>query len=173
MRKYYNRPMLPDDLIEPHQNPRQAPPFTERQPDLTAAEGYGAPAALHRRRLAEGRADVGRKIAFTNRTLWARYGVYEPIWVYDRTLIPAEGHRAAVALPGLVQPRIEPAANGLHGRLVAGERLPVASLSGMPLSAGEPISSGTLTDAPPVAPGETRSTEISGLPLPGLTVRFE
>jgi 2-oxo-3-hexenedioate decarboxylase len=41
-----------------------------------------------------------------------------------------------------------------------------------PLAAGEIISTGTLTDAHPVAPGETWSTEIRGLPLPGLRVRF-
>jgi 2-oxo-3-hexenedioate decarboxylase len=53
---------------------------------------------------------VGRKIGFTNRTLWERYGVHEPMWgwVYDRTLIEAQDNRAGVALAGLVQPRIEP-----------------------------------------------------------------
>jgi 2-keto-4-pentenoate hydratase len=40
------------------------------------------------------------------------------------------------------------------------------------LAAGEIISTGTLTDAHPVAPGEAWSTEIRGLPLPGLRVRF-
>jgi 2-oxo-3-hexenedioate decarboxylase len=42
-----------------------------------------------------------------------------------------------------------------------------------PLTAGELISTGTLTDAHPVSPGERWTTELSGLPLPGLTIRFK
>jgi len=41
-----------------------------------------------------------------------------------------------------------------------------------PLAAGEIVSTGTLTDAHPVAPGETWRTELSGLPLQGLEIRF-
>jgi 2-oxo-3-hexenedioate decarboxylase len=41
-----------------------------------------------------------------------------------------------------------------------------------PLAPGEIISTGTLTDAHPVAPGETWSTEIRGLPLAGLQLVF-
>ena len=41
-----------------------------------------------------------------------------------------------------------------------------------PLAAGEIVTTGTLTDAHPVAPGETWHTQIEGLPLRGLTVRF-
>jgi 2-oxo-3-hexenedioate decarboxylase len=42
-----------------------------------------------------------------------------------------------------------------------------------PLEAGELITTGTLTAALPVAPGETWSTRIEGLDLPGLSVAFE
>ena len=41
-----------------------------------------------------------------------------------------------------------------------------------PLAAGEVISTGTLTDALPVKPGETWSTEIGGLPLQNLTISY-
>jgi 2-oxo-3-hexenedioate decarboxylase len=41
-----------------------------------------------------------------------------------------------------------------------------------PLAAGENVSTGTLTDAHPVAPGEIWRTEISGIPLRGLTLSF-
>ncbi len=259
--------MLVDELLEIHEKPRQVPPFTDRHPGLTAAQGYAAAAALHRRRLAAGWTQVGRKIGFTNRTIWPRYGVYEPIWgtVYSETLVAREGNAATVRLEGLVQPRIEPeicfglksrphgsdllaciewvahsieivqchhpawklkladstAGNGLHGRLVVGERIPVAALPGLAdalprvkvklskegvpvdegvganvldspllalaylvkvlaaqpgapaLQGGELVTTGTLTDAHPVAPGETWSTLLEGLPLPGLAVRFE
>ncbi|MDH5352619.1 MAG: hypothetical protein OEX78_17565, partial [Betaproteobacteria bacterium] len=40
------------------------------------------------------------------------------------------------------------------------------------LHAGEIVSTGTLTDAHPVKPGETWSTAFEGLPLAGLTVKF-
>jgi 2-oxo-3-hexenedioate decarboxylase len=42
-----------------------------------------------------------------------------------------------------------------------------------PLAPGELISTGTITDAHPVRPGETWSTRLEGLPLPGMTVHFQ
>lgn len=42
-----------------------------------------------------------------------------------------------------------------------------------PLAAGEIASTGTLTDAHPLAPGGTWSTAVEGLPLNGLEVSFE
>jgi 2-keto-4-pentenoate hydratase len=245
-------------------------PFSERYPGLDAPTGYRAAARLHAARQARGWKLIGRKIGFTNRTIWPRYGVYEPMWgaIYDATVITAQGGRATVPLAGLAQPRIEPeicfglrtappvthdpqallgaidwiahsieivqchhpdwklkiadctADNGLHGRLVVGRRIPVGDLPelgarlpelrvelrkaetvvdrgtgsnvlGSPLealaflvevlarqpgapalAAGEIVSTGTLTDAYPVAPGETWSTVFDGLPLDGLEVSF-
>ena len=102
--------MLAEELIEVHEKALTVRPFTERHPELTAARGYIAARALHDHRLRKGWKPVGRKIGFTNRTLWDRYGVHEPMWgtVYDRTLIGAADDRATVPLEGLVQPRIEP-----------------------------------------------------------------
>lgn len=262
--------MLGEELVELHQNPRLVPPFSERHPGLTPQAGYSAARLLHVHRVKNGWRPVGRKIGFTNRTLWARYGVYEPMWgmVYDRTLILAEGDRASVSLKGLVQPRIEPeicfklsreprssgaaelvaciewmahsveivqchhpgwkvtiadctADNGLHGRLVVGTPMGVSDLTGLadrlpgvearlfegerlvdrgvganvlgsplaalgflvdvldrqpeapPLAAGEIVTTGVLTDAHPVAAGETWHTELTGLPLNGLRISFE
>ena len=255
--------MLGEDLIELHEHPRTTAPFSERYPGLTPEAGYTAARRLHEHRLAAGWKPVGRKIGFTNRTLWSRYGVFEPMWgmVYDRTVIYASHDVAEVALTGLVQPRIEPeicfrlrsaprsseeqellsciewmahsveivqchhpdwkvtiadctADNGLHGRLIVGapapledpdklalvqaklfkgERLvdqgvganvlgsPLASLGHLvellrnqpqapPLRAGEIISTGVLTDAHPVAAGETWRTEVDG--LQGLSITF-
>jgi 2-keto-4-pentenoate hydratase len=48
------------------------------------------------------------------------------------------------------------------------ERLP----SHGPLEPGELITTGSLTTSMAVAPGETWSTRILGLPLPGLTLTF-
>jgi len=232
-------------------------------------QSYAAARALHAARVREGWRPVGRKIGFTNRSIWPRYGVYEPIWgtVYDRTLLFAKEDFCSVSLQGLDQPRIEPeicfglrgaprssasaellasiewmahsveivqcdqpgwktslehstAFNGLHGRLILGTPLalkevedleirlprlemllkkgtaivdrgkgeivlgsPLAALGYLvellakqpeaaPLSAGEIVSTGTLTDAHPVCPGETWATEIRGLPLRGLQLVF-
>jgi 2-keto-4-pentenoate hydratase len=232
-------------------------------------QSYAAARALHEARVRAGWHPVGRKIGFTNRSIWPRYGVFQPIWgtVYDRTLLNATDGRCSVPLEGLSQPRIEPeicfglraaprsstgeellasiewiahsveivqcdqpgwktslehstAFNGLHGALILGTRVQVDGLPeleaqlprlemilkkgaavvdrgrgeivlGSPLAAlghlvellakqpqapalaaGEIISTGTLTDAHPVAPGETWSTEIRGLPLAGLQLVF-
>lgn len=260
---------LARELVDLHDAPREVSPFSDRYPGLDPETGYAAARLLHVHRTAQGWQPRGRKIGFTNRKLWPRYGVYEPMWgtVYDRTLILAPGDRASVSLAGLVNPRIEPeicfglratprgralealleaiawiahsveivqchhpgwkvtiadctADNGLHGRLVLGTQLPIASIDRLaerlpavevvlsragevvdrgvganvlgspleslgylvdllsrqpeapPLAAGEVVTTGVLTDAHPVAPGETWSTSLTGLPLPGLTVTF-
>jgi len=237
----------------------------------SAEAGYRIAKRLHEERVIAGWRPVGRKIGFTNRTIWARYGVYEPIFgfVYDRTVTVAPGGSTTLSLAGLDQPRMEPeicfglrsapprskdpaellgsiewiahsieivqctlpgwkmkvgdstAANGLHGALIVGRKVPVAKFPDLvarlpkievtlrqgervvdrgtganvldspllalayvidllasqpdfpPLSAGEIVSTGTITDAAPVAPGETWSTKIAGIALPGLTVRYE
>ncbi|MDH3315027.1 MAG: hypothetical protein OER43_04570 [Gammaproteobacteria bacterium] len=41
-----------------------------------------------------------------------------------------------------------------------------------PLAAGEVITTGTLTAALPIRPGETWSSEYSGLPVAGLQLTF-
>ncbi|HKI64720.1 MAG TPA: fumarylacetoacetate hydrolase family protein [Burkholderiales bacterium] len=262
---------LADEIMVLHQAGAIVAPFSERYSWLSAPAGYRAAARLHALRLALGWKPLGRKIGFTNRTIWPRYGVYQPMWgtVYDRTVIFAQADRATVSLAGLAQPRIEPeicfglkaapavthdadallgaiewvahsveivqchhpdwklkiadctADNGLHGRLVVGTPIPVRDLAGLgaklpalrvelrkgeavvdrgvganvlgsplealaflveilsqqadapPLVAGEIVSTGTLTDAHPVAPGETWSTAFEGLPLKGLQVSFE
>src|SRR5882672_11844275 len=102
--------MLAEELIELHRAPREIVPFSERYPGLTPQDGYAAARGLHAERLARGWRPLGRKIGFTNRTIWPRYGVDQPIWgrVYDRTVQLAESNTATVPLTGLVQPRIEP-----------------------------------------------------------------
>ena len=65
-------------------------------------------------------------------------------------------------------------ANVLGSPLTALEHL-VALLTkqGAPaLTAGEIITTGVITDAHPVTPGEVWSTRITGLPLSGLTIEF-
>jgi 2-oxo-3-hexenedioate decarboxylase len=249
---------------------RSLPPLTEEVPDLDLAAAYRVGARIRARREAAGARVIGRKIGFTNATIWDEYNVHAPIWapVYDRTFWPGAAH---FDLSSLIEPRIEPeivlrlcsapepemddaalmacvgavshgfeivqspypgwrfaapdavAAFGLHGALIPGpfteiaprDRAawlaaladfsitlsrngaeidsapcsnvlgggPLAALAHLvrvlaadpeapPLSAGEMVTTGTLTRAFPVAPGETWSTRLEGLDLPGCTLRF-
>ena len=251
-------------------NGRQIAPFSSRG-TLSLDEAYRVTAAIRRARDARGERVLGRKIGFTNRTIWDEYGVYAPMWgyVYDRTLRNLADLGGVFPLAGIAEPRIEPeivfglarapspgmddaallggiewvahgfelvqsifpnwkftaadtvAANGLHGALLVGPRHPVGANAGEwlraltsfdidlacndqhrdrgragnvmegplstlryvmdllakdrdnpPLAAGEIVTTGTLTKALPVAPGETWTTQLSGVALDGISVRF-
>jgi 2-keto-4-pentenoate hydratase len=77
---------------------------------LTNGEAYRIAERLRQLRLARGEVQRGWKIGFTNRSLWARYGVSQPMWapVWSSTLQLLPGSDAALSLRGLSQPRIEP-----------------------------------------------------------------
>jgi 2-oxo-3-hexenedioate decarboxylase len=79
-------------------------------PDFSVGDAYAVLAAIGRRRVDNGWRRAGRKIGFTNRTMWAVYGVDRPFWadVWDRTVVSATGGAASVALASFAQPRIEP-----------------------------------------------------------------
>jgi len=257
-----------DALDAAFRSARQIPRLTAADPAFDVPGAYEVLADLHARRVARGWKPVGRKIGFTNTTIWARYGVDRPMWshVWDRTVTFARDGRAAFALDGLMEPRIEPeivfgiagplppgddpvamlravawiapgfeivhsvypawkfaaadctAAYGLHGRLAVGPQIPVtdanrdalaATLPGFevtlarggtvvdtgvganvlgspalalaylrdvlatqpwapPLAAGEVVTTGTVTDAQPVKPGETWRATFGALPVPDL-----
>lgn len=260
---------IADDALAVLGTGRQVAPFSARYADFTLDEAYRVAAAVRRLREARGERVAGRKIGFTNRTIWAQYGVFAPIWgyVYDTTLRDL-GADDLAALGGFAEPRIEPeivfglaaapdprmderellscigwvshgfeivqsifpawqfqaadtvAAFGLHGALFLGPRNPVddparwlaalpsfaialsrdgtlvdrghardvldGPLSALrhlvgllardevnpPLAAGEIVTTGTLTRAMPVAPGERWTTALSGIPLAGAALGF-
>ena len=89
---------------------RQITPFSKVYPDFGLKEAYRVAGAVRAKREAHGERPVGRKIGFTNRTIWAEYGVYAPIWgyVYDRTVRDLVPEAVEVSLKGLAEPRIEP-----------------------------------------------------------------
>lgn len=239
---------------------RQIQSISARVPDFDAAAAYRVASVVGALR---GERTVGRKIGFTNRTIWERYGVDGPMWsdVTDRTLLQiADG---PVSLAGLCQPRLEPevavclagspspgmsdetligciawfapafeivqsiypdwrftladciAANALHARLLVGPPAepgpwalglpqmevtlrrgetavdkgvganvldgPLAALrylvemraaEGAVLAPGEIISTGTITDAWPIAPGETWTADYGDTPLSSITAEF-
>lgn len=250
---------------------RQVQPFSARRPDFDVQEAYRVSAQLRALREERGEQALGRKIGFTNRTIWSEYGISQPIWgyVYDTTVSDLVEGETAFSLSGLAEPRLEPeivfglasaprpgmdeagllacidwvahgfeivhsifpgwrfavadtiAAGGLHGALLIGPRhsvgrdaavwLPALSrftiqlsrdgepadrgeaanvlggpLSALrhlvellafdsanpPLAAGEIVTTGTLTRAFPVSPGELWQSALDGIPLEGAQLRF-
>lgn len=97
------------EILAASQSRRQIAPFSDRLTDFDLDYAYRVTAALRRLRLARGEQPVGRKIGFTNRTIWAEYGVYAPIWgdMYETTLRPLASE-GLVDLSPLLEPRIEP-----------------------------------------------------------------
>jgi 2-oxo-3-hexenedioate decarboxylase len=85
-------------------------PFTQRYPGFDAPKAYHVTAAVRAKREARGERPVGRKIGFTNRTIWHEYDVYEPMWgyVYDSTARDLANVSGAFGLSTLSEPRIEP-----------------------------------------------------------------
>ena len=76
--------------------------------DLAAA--FAVADRIRALRIARGEKPVGWKIGFTNRGIWQRYGVHQPIWgpVWDGTVQRLAGTEARVSLAPLCQPRLEP-----------------------------------------------------------------
>ena len=246
--------------------------FSASDAAFDVAVAYEVLREAERLRTARGWRPVGRKIGFTNRTIWPRYGVYRPMWahVWAETVTDAPDGNATIALAPAAEPRIEPevvfglrgpvnangsarevldavawiapgfeivqshfpgwkltspdctAAFGLHRALVVGSRttlsdasrdafaaalatfeltlrrgeavidrgvganvldspaLALAHLARVladqpampPLVGGELVTTGTITDAWPVAPGETWSSDYGTLGLPGLTLHL-
>jgi 2-keto-4-pentenoate hydratase len=263
---------LADRLIAAYDSATTIAPIAAATHGFDVAAAYDVLHEIERRRIAQGWRPVGRKIGFTNRTIWPRYGVYQPMWArtWSHTVHDAIDGRARLSLQGLVQPRIEPevvfelnapigagadaravlaatrsiaagfeivqshfpdwkftapdctAAFGLHGALVVGtpvavtdanrdaiaERLhtfrltlrhggtvvdtgvganvldsPALALAHLanvlatqpqspPFAPGERITTGTITDAWPVARGQTWSSDYGALPLQGITLTF-
>lgn len=92
------------------QGGRQIAPFTSHDPVFGLDRAYRVTPAVRRLREARGERVVGRKIGFTNRNIWAQYGVYAPIWgyVYDSTVRDLAALDGPVPLAAFAEPRIEP-----------------------------------------------------------------
>jgi 2-oxo-3-hexenedioate decarboxylase len=89
---------------------RQVVPFTERDAGFGLADAYAVSARLTALRRSRGETPVGRKIGFTNRTVWSGHGISGPIHapMYDTTVRDIAPGGDAFALAGLPEPRIEP-----------------------------------------------------------------
>jgi 2-oxo-3-hexenedioate decarboxylase len=89
---------------------RQVAPFSARQPRFALEDAYRVAAVIRAQREMRGERTVGRKIGFTNRTIWTEYNVHAPIWgyIYDRTVHDLPKGGPDVPLSGLAEPRLEP-----------------------------------------------------------------
>src|SRR5215467_9320102 len=98
------------EMKEAQDRVAQLAPFTARYPEFDVRAGYEVARRVDERRRAGGFVAVGRKIGFTNASLWPVYGVHEPIWgtMYDRTVTRLGGAKGRLSLRGLTEPMIEP-----------------------------------------------------------------
>jgi 2-oxo-3-hexenedioate decarboxylase len=101
---------ITDEVMELLGTGRQTLPFTSRTRILDAQNAYQVTTALRLRRLQKGETPIGRKIGFTNRTIWDEYGVHQPIWgdIYNTTVSWLADRKGPFHLKGLAEPRIEP-----------------------------------------------------------------
>ncbi|MHB8466913.1 MAG: 2-keto-4-pentenoate hydratase [Acidimicrobiales bacterium] len=263
---------IADQLLDASDRATMLAPITETNAGFDSVAAYAVLDEITQRRRARGWQPVGRKIGFTNRTIWELFNVDRPMWapVWRETVSAAAADEATLALESYVQPRIEPevvfklstpvpvtddaaevlacvewmapgfevvqchfpdwrftipdctAAFGLHAALIVGAPVPItdanrASVAGLlpefevtlardgevvdrgvganvlgsaalalahlarvladqpgaaPLSAGEIVTTGTITNAWPIAPGERWTSDYGRLGLGGLTVTF-
>lgn len=92
-------------------------PFTSRMDGFDLKAAYDVVAMMRTRREAGGDRVAGRKIGFTNRTIWQRYNVFAPIWnyVWASTVLDLATGPDPFSLVGYSEPRIEPEIMfGLH-----------------------------------------------------------
>ena len=99
-----------DALLAANAAGSQLAPITDWLPEFDVASAYAVLHEIERRRAASGWRPVGRKIGFTNRTIWPRYNVFLPMWahVWEETVTQAPDGRATVSLARSAEPRIEP-----------------------------------------------------------------
>ncbi len=100
-------------LLEARADSRQLPLLTDETP-LSMSDAYDIAKHILDIRIAQGEGMVGRKLGFTNKTIWPKYGVREPIkapiWgpIFDTTVRYASDNTGVQSLAGALQPRIEP-----------------------------------------------------------------
>ena len=95
-----NLAAIAERLIAAYDTATTLPPITAGAPEFSVADGYLVLGEIERRRRAQGWQVVGRKIGFTNRTIWPRYNVWQPLWahLWSHTVHFAPNGEASLAL---------------------------------------------------------------------------
>jgi 2-keto-4-pentenoate hydratase len=100
-------------LLEARADSRLIPPLSSNA-TLSIADAYDIVKSTLDIRIAQGEVMSGRKIGFTNRKIWSRYGLTEPIstpiWtpMFESTIRYTNDNRGIQSLRGALQPRIGP-----------------------------------------------------------------
>jgi len=98
------------ELLAARDGARGLETVTGSDPGFTVEDGYAVADEARRLRIARGERPLGYKIGFTNRGIWARYGVFGPVWgpVWDSTVERVDNGEASVSLTPFCAPRLEP-----------------------------------------------------------------
>ena len=100
------------ELLTARAEARQIPLLSTE--GMSLADAYDIAKNIQDIRIAQGESLVGRKIGFSNKTLWSKYGLQAPIdqiiWapLFDSTIRYTEDNHGTQSLEGAVQPRIQP-----------------------------------------------------------------
>ncbi|MBY0613747.1 MAG: hydratase [Beijerinckiaceae bacterium] len=98
------------EVLDAQRERRQIAPFSDAASDFDLAAAYRVNGAVRAMREQRGEQVAGRKIGFTNTSIWDEYDVHAPIWsyVYRSTLHFDPRPDRPFDLAALVEPRIEP-----------------------------------------------------------------
>lgn len=105
-----------EQLLQAYDAGDQIAPLSDSAP-LTLNRAFEISGEIFASRQARGESVVGRKIGFTNKTIWEQYGVDAPMWswIYDTTYhgLSSDG---VIKLPIQAEPRLEPEIAFCFGR---------------------------------------------------------
>lgn len=89
---------------------QQVQPFSSHFPTLDLADAYAVAERVRIARVDRGEKAIGRKIGFTNRAIWASFGISAPIWgyMYDSTVVDLDANAGSFSVASLPEPRVEP-----------------------------------------------------------------
>ena len=101
---------IADRLIASFDTAAQIESISKTDPGFDVDAGYAVLLEIETRRIRGGWRPVGRKLGFTNRTIWERYGVDRPMWsrIWSHTVHDAPSRVATLSLSGFMEPRLEP-----------------------------------------------------------------
>jgi len=101
---------LATDLLHARDTVQLATRPSQREAGFDLSKGYQVARVLHECLEHRGYCSVGRKIGFTNPTIWKAFGLETPIWahMYAQTVHSADRGSFRLALRSMVAPRIEP-----------------------------------------------------------------
>lgn len=109
MRTSRDPQLIADRLIDAYDNATMLESVSATVAGFDSAAAYEVLDRIAPQRRPQGWTQVGRKIGFTNRTIWELFGVDRPMWahMWSTTVTHAQGN-TVVQLDRFVQPRIEP-----------------------------------------------------------------